>query len=102
MNDDIETAWRYHNGTKHPNGSLMNRFHSFDSANRPNPYKIYKDLPSVDLPIQKLEKDFSALKAISSNTPLKEGGQISESFPKGRSFPVIKKKKFCFWFCSSF
>ena len=78
MNDDIETAWHYHNGTKHPNGSLMNRFHSFDSVNRPNPYKIYKDLPSVDLPIQKLEKDFSALKAISSNTQLKEGGQISD------------------------
>jgi SagB-type dehydrogenase family enzyme len=56
----------------------MNRFHSFDSANRPNPYKIYKDLPSVDLPIQKLEKDFSALKAISNNTQLKEGGQISD------------------------
>ena len=78
MNNDIETAWHYHNGTKHPNGSLMNRFHFYNFANRPNPYKIYKDLPSIALPIQKLEKDFPALKAISGNIQLKEGGQISD------------------------
>ncbi len=78
MNNDIETAWHYHNGTKHPNGSLMNRFHFYNFANRPNPYKIYKDLPSIALPIQKLEKDFPALKAISGNIKLKEGGQISD------------------------
>ncbi|MEK0349424.1 MAG: hypothetical protein QQN45_08495 [Nitrosopumilus sp.] len=67
MNNNIETAWHYHNGTKHPNGSLMSRFHFYNSANRPNPYKIYQDLPSIALPIQKSEKDFSALKAISGN-----------------------------------
>jgi len=78
MNNNIETAWHYHNGTKHPNGLLMNRFHFYNSANRPNPYKIYKDLPSITLPIQKSEKDFSALKAISSDIKLKEGGQIPD------------------------
>ncbi|MCH7648788.1 MAG: hypothetical protein IIA83_09300 [Thaumarchaeota archaeon] len=45
----------------------MSRFHFYNSANRPNPYKIYQDLPSIALPIQKSEKDFSALKAISGN-----------------------------------
>ncbi|HEU03760.1 MAG TPA: SagB/ThcOx family dehydrogenase, partial [Nitrosopumilus sp.] len=45
--------------------------------NRPNPYKIYKDLPSIALPIQKSEKDFSALKAISANIKLK-GKQIPD------------------------
>lgn len=78
MNNNIETAWHYHNGTKHPNGSLMNRFHFYNSANRPNPYKIYKDLPSITLPIQKSEKDFSALKAISGNIELKDEGQIPD------------------------
>ncbi len=78
MNNDIETAWHYHNGTKHPNGSLMSRFHFYNSANKPNPYKIYQDLPSIALQIQKSEKDFSALKAISGNIKLKEGGQISD------------------------
>lgn len=78
MNNDIETAWHYHNGTKHPNGSLMNRFHSYNFANRPNPYKIYKDIPSIALPIQKSEKEFSTLKAISDNIQLKERGQIPD------------------------
>jgi len=78
MNNNIETAWHYHNGTKHPNGSLLSRFHFYNSANRPNPYKIYKDLPSIALSIQKSEKDFSALKAISANIKLKEGGQIPD------------------------
>ena len=78
MNNNIETAWHYHNGTKHPNGSLLSRFHFYNSANRPNPYKIYKDLPSIALSIQKSEKDFSALKAISANIKLKEGRQIPD------------------------
>ena len=78
MNYNIETAWHYHNGTKHPNGLLMNRFHVYDSANRPNPYKIYKDLPSITLPIQKSEKTFSALKAISGNIKLKDKEQIPD------------------------
>ncbi len=78
MNNNIETAWHYHNGTKHPNGTLMSRFHLYNSANRPNPYKIYKDLPSIALSIQKSEKDFSALKAISANIKLKEGKQITD------------------------
>ena len=78
MNNNAETAWHYHNGTKHPNGSLMSRFHFYNPANRPNPYKIYKDLPSIALPIQKSEKDFSALKAISANIKLKEGRQIPD------------------------
>jgi len=78
MNNNIETAWHYHNGTKHPNGSLMSRFHFYNSANKPNPYKIYKDLPSITLPIQKSEKDFAALKAISGNIELKKGGQIPD------------------------
>ncbi|KAG2477264.1 MAG: hypothetical protein NPMRTH1_1240003 [Nitrosopumilales archaeon] len=78
MNNNIETAWHYHNGTKHPNGSLLSRFHLYNSANRPNPYKIYKDILSIALPIQKSEKDFSALKAISANIKLKEGRQIPD------------------------
>ncbi len=78
MNNSIETAWHYHNGTKHPNGSLLGRFHSYNPANIPNPYKIYKDILSIDLPIQKSEKDFSALKAISANIKLKEGRQIPD------------------------
>jgi len=76
-NSNTEDAWHYHNGTKHPNGSLMSRFHFYNPANRPNPYKIYQDLPSIALPIQKSGKDFSALKAISANIKL-QGKQIPD------------------------
>jgi len=78
MNNNIETAWHYHNGTKHPNGSLLSSFHFYNPANSPNPYKIYKDLPSTSLPFQKSDKGFPALKAISANIKLKEGRQIPD------------------------
>ncbi|MFB3097022.1 MAG: SagB/ThcOx family dehydrogenase [Nitrosopumilaceae archaeon] len=66
-NDDIEIAWYYHNGTKHPHGKLMERFHSYDPANRPNPYKIYKDLHAISLPLERSPTDSPTLKVISAN-----------------------------------
>ena len=78
MNKNIEIAWHYHNGTKHPNGSLMSRFHFYNSANRPYPYKIYKNLPSTALPLEKSEKGVHAMKAISANIKLKEGRPIPD------------------------
>ena len=29
-NRDIKAAWTYHNGTKHPGGTLMNPHHPYD------------------------------------------------------------------------
>ena len=71
-NDDIEIAWYYHNGTKHPNGQLLDKFHFYNPANRPNPYKIYKKLDTKSLPLDKSPSQFSAIKAISTNVKNEE------------------------------
>lgn len=76
-NYDIEVAWHYHNGTKHPNGMLLNRFHFYNPANRPVPYKIYKDLHSVNLPLDKSES-LPALKAICTKIKEEDKSQIPD------------------------
>ena len=74
-NYDMEAAWHYHNGTKHPNGMLLNRFHFYNPANRPIPYKIYKDLCSMNLPLDKSES-LPALKAIYTTMKAEDKNQI--------------------------
>ncbi|HZS74178.1 MAG TPA: SagB/ThcOx family dehydrogenase [Candidatus Nitrosotalea sp.] len=65
-NYEIDATWHYHNGTKHPNGMLLNRFHVFHPSHRPTPYKIYKNTPNVILPLDKNPIGISALDAIST------------------------------------
>jgi SagB-type dehydrogenase family enzyme len=64
-NYEIEATWEYHNGTKHPNGILLNRFHTYNSTNRPIPYKIYKNLPQINLAVDKQPSGITTLDAIS-------------------------------------
>ncbi len=63
-NYETEAAWHYHNGTKHPNGMLLNRFHVYHPSHRPTPYKIYKNAPHVSLPLDKDPLGVSTLDAI--------------------------------------
>ena len=49
-NDDIEAALRYHEVTKHSEESLARDPHFLDWSNRPQPFKLYRDLESVSLP----------------------------------------------------
>jgi SagB-type dehydrogenase family enzyme len=65
-NYEIEAAWHYHNGTKHPNGILLDRFHAYHPTFRPTPYKIYKNTPQVNLLLDKNPIGVSALDAIST------------------------------------
>ncbi len=53
MNNVIDATWHYHNGTKHPHGKLMGKLRTYDPAFRPNPYKVYKDLQTTVLPLDK-------------------------------------------------
>lgn len=66
QNHEIEAAWHYHNGTKHPNGMLLNRFHVYHPSHRPTPYKIYKNVSQIDIPLDKTPIGISALDAIST------------------------------------
>ena len=65
-NEDTDIAWNYHNGTKHPNGIFLTRPHFYDSAFRPNPYKIYSpQLAQVSLSTSENPQRTSTLESIS-------------------------------------
>jgi SagB-type dehydrogenase family enzyme len=71
-NYEIEATWHYHNGTKHPNGMLLSRFHVYHPSQRPMPYKIYKNVPQINLPIEKNTIGVSTLDAISTKIDIKD------------------------------
>ena len=66
-NQDTQAAWRYHNGTKHPHGELMDRWHQFDPMSQPLLYKIYSDLQPVPLSLDSAPSGVPALSAISTS-----------------------------------
>jgi len=65
-NSDTQAAWRYHNGTKHPGGDLMNAHHFYDPMLNPLLFKIYEDLDTVPLPADTAHATLPALSAIST------------------------------------
>ena len=63
-NREIQASWDYHNGTKHPQGNLMDPRHSFDPSSQPLLFKIYPDLEPIPLPLQAAPSRVPALSAI--------------------------------------
>jgi SagB-type dehydrogenase family enzyme len=51
MNKDIKYALEYHEATKHSEASLMTSRHYLDFDNKPLPFKIYLELPTITLPV---------------------------------------------------
>ncbi len=49
-NRDVQIAWDYHDGTKHPGGRLLNPSHRYGPHQRPGLFKIYPDLQPIPLP----------------------------------------------------
>lgn len=73
MNGDIEIAWQFHNGTKHPNGALLNPAHTYDPDQRPFPYKVYKEcIRKVPLKLDKSPLGISALEALENTVSSSE------------------------------
>ena len=68
-NRDTQSAWHYHDGTKHPHGPLMDPWHSFDPRKQPLPFKIYTDLDPIPLPNSTQPPSTPALYAISAAVP---------------------------------
>ncbi|HJT10767.1 MAG TPA: SagB/ThcOx family dehydrogenase [Candidatus Nitrosotalea sp.] len=66
-NYEIDAAWEYHNGTKHPNGILLDMSHTYHPANRPIPYKIYKNKQQIKITVDKQPSRATTLDAISHN-----------------------------------
>ena len=68
MNYNIDAAWHYHNGTKHPHGKLHSSAYFYDPAVRPTPYKIYtENLQSINLPLEKKPVGKGTFAAVSDN-----------------------------------
>jgi SagB-type dehydrogenase family enzyme len=70
-NLDTQAGWRYHDGTKHPYGPLMNPYHRFDPASQPWSFKKYLEVESVPLPMGSHPAGVSALGALSNSSPPK-------------------------------
>ena len=83
-NQDIEATWHYHNGTKHPDGYLMDRWHFYDPMNNPLLFKIYTGLEPIHLPQTKLPSEMPALSAISTNVVPSAEGQIPDLATLGK------------------
>jgi SagB-type dehydrogenase family enzyme len=75
-NQDTQAAWRYHEGTKHPNGFLMDPWHRFDPARQPVLYKRYLDVEKLSLPEIKAPVGRATLEVLAGQTA--GGGQIAE------------------------
>src|SRR5258708_21398029 len=67
VNSDTQATWDYHNGTKHPNGALLDTSHIYDYSKRPLLFKVYTDLTPTTLPLDTTPRDVSALQAIGGN-----------------------------------
>ena len=67
-NWDTEAAWHYHNGTKHPDGYLMNPGHRFNPMQQPVLFKTYSDLKPIPLSVDISPRSVPALSAISSDS----------------------------------
>ena len=64
-NRETQTAWKYHDGTKHSYWSIRNHPHFLDWANRPLSFKIYPKIGPLQLPRDVPQTGVAALSAIS-------------------------------------
>jgi SagB-type dehydrogenase family enzyme len=69
VNKDISYTLDYHESTKHSEISIMTSRHSLDWDNRPIPFKIYTELPSIPLPSEFPLPALDAISAISNIHP---------------------------------
>ena len=65
------TAMEYHEATKHSEISLRTSGHYLDWENKPSPFKVYRNLPSIPLPRDFPHPQEPALKAIRGELPRK-------------------------------
>src|SRR5712692_1708223 len=68
---DSTTAQTYHDATKHSEISLRTSGHYLDWENKPAPFKVYGNLPSIPLPRDFPRPEEAALKAIRGEIPSK-------------------------------
>ena len=85
MNKDIGYALEYHEGTKHSEASLITSRHYLDFDNKPIPFKVYLQLPSIELPTNFPTPEANALSCISGTiqqTPADYTTQLTATLSK--------------------
>src|SRR5215216_7295735 len=85
MNKEIGYALEYHEATKHSEASLITSRHYLDFDNKPIPFKVYLELPSIDLPINFPTPEANAISCISgtiSHTPPDYTTQLTATLSK--------------------
>jgi SagB-type dehydrogenase family enzyme len=78
-NRDLETAWAYHNGTKHSYQSIHTNPHNLDWEIQPLPFKIYSKLEPIPLTHHLSFSGVAALLAIADT-----GSQSESNFVPGK------------------
>ncbi|HEY7546369.1 MAG TPA: SagB family peptide dehydrogenase, partial [Blastocatellia bacterium] len=68
MNQQTESAWKYHDLTKHSYWSVRTQAHYLDWKNQPNPFKFYPTIEPVKLSPELLQTGAPALAAIAATT----------------------------------
>ena len=65
-NQEIDAAWKYHNGTKHSDQSIRANRHYLDWQNQPMPFKIYTQLDPIPLPQHLSSSGMPALQSLAA------------------------------------
>ncbi|MBI3091592.1 MAG: SagB/ThcOx family dehydrogenase [Candidatus Tectomicrobia bacterium] len=78
---DVKAAWDYHDSTKHSYWSVRSNPHSLDFSNKPLPFKIYRDLPSLALPEAVESSTVPALRAIAAGDPFEGRAGRMDAIP---------------------
>ena len=77
-NNDIQAAWKYHDGTKHSYWSIRNNPHFLDWANRPQPFRIYPNIEPLPLPRDVPQTGVAALSSISEPLPSSRADSVPD------------------------
>jgi SagB-type dehydrogenase family enzyme len=81
LNKEIRYALDYHEATKHSEASLLTSRHYLEFDNKPIPFKIYLEAPSVSLPTSFPTPQVNALSCISgiTNKGLNDDSEVLRS-----------------------
>src|ERR1022692_3350900 len=97
-NNDIQAAWKYHDGTKHSYWSIRNNPHILDWANRPQPFKIYPNIEPLPLSRDVPQTGVAALSAISEPVPSSRADSVPDLQDLARilyfSAGITKQRKY--------
>jgi SagB-type dehydrogenase family enzyme len=68
VNQDVEAARKFHEGTKHPHGNLMDPAHTYHPGLEPLKFKVYEGVERTALPLKSEPLGMAALEAIRPDT----------------------------------